>query len=272
MQSVPRIRWQLVLHNAASAEHAAYEGRRIDPISVGFLVLVIFVAAAAAGVTGFGFVLLSAPFLTLLFEPRIVVVLTLVLGWLSLVLLLLDRRVRSSIDRRLVGWLTLGALPSIPLGAVVLAQTNPTDLRVVINGVVIISAGLLLVRLPHRRLPRPAITLAGLVGGFLSTSTGLSGPPAGLVAATMALEKDAFRASLAAYLLLIGLPSGLTFLAGGLLTGPIVGLILISSPALFLGLLAGKRLFGLLSSAQFRQGILLCLILASVLGIWLAAR
>ena len=83
---------------------------------IAVMLVIIGLSAAAAAATGFGFNLVSAPLLTLIYPPRLVVVLTLLLGLCASGLLALRREIRGEVDWSVIRPLYLSSLAGMPVG------------------------------------------------------------------------------------------------------------------------------------------------------------
>jgi uncharacterized membrane protein YfcA len=160
-------------------------------------------ASVVGGATGFAASLLSTPFLLLvgLDVPSVVVV--------NLSATLVSRlevlwRRRRAIDRRRVGLLLAGSAPGAVAGAFTVGYLDPHVLKIAAGVVVAVLGVVLLLRRP-RDGPTPgtaSYTTAGVVGGFLSTSISLNGPPVAVVLNRARLSPDSFIADFAGYFVL----------------------------------------------------------------------
>jgi uncharacterized membrane protein YfcA len=227
-------------------------------------------AGIVTGLTGFGLALISAPILLFVYEPRTVVVLTVILSIFISAAVVWDswREAR----RRLALALLVPALFGIVVGTVVLGVIDPIYIRLGVGAIVIFSA-LLLVRDIH--LPgantRWGPLVAGSASGALSTSTGLAGPPIVLLLASRGLPKHEFRGTTALYFLPMSI-AGLAVLAvRGLVEAPEVPLGLVLIPAAIAGKAVGTALLKHVSEKAFRAVTLGLVILTGTLGVMTAA-
>ncbi|HEV8307231.1 MAG TPA: sulfite exporter TauE/SafE family protein [Methylomirabilota bacterium] len=191
---------------------SAVDSARVVVTTELFLLVTLGVLAAGlmAGITGFGFNLLSVPLLVLLYEPHVAVVISLCLGLIVSGALLTSSRVRRQVDTRLTTVLFVSSLFGLPLGVWVFQASSPAALKVGVGAVTVVYA---LVALAGSRFrltgERYLGASAGFVSGLLATSTGLSGPPAILFVHSRELAPADLRATLAAYVFLVtlaGLP------------------------------------------------------------------
>lgn len=235
--------------------------------------LIIALSAAAAAATGFGFNLVSAPLLTFVYPPRIVVVLTLVLGAGASGMLLSRREIRRAIDWGVVRPLFLASLAGMPFGLVLLLWGQPRALKILIAGLTALFALAMLGRVRPRMRENLYQTLAvGALSGFLSTSTSLNGPPVAFYLLGRGLSKDRFRGNMVAFVFLATLTSLGVLAAGGAFSGVSLRLILTLIPVLVLGFAGGAALASRLSERSFERLVLVFLAIVGALGAGSALR
>jgi uncharacterized protein len=200
---------------------------------------VVALAAAAQGVSGFGFSLVSIPLLALMVPVKAAVVGGAMLG------LLLSGSVIAR-DHRHVAWRSAGvlfaaALVGMPIGVWVIDRVREQPLQVAI-AVVVLAFTILLWR--RVRLPTGSLGAelgVGLASGVLSTSTGMSGPPLVIALQARGVTPSAFRATLA-----------VVFLGGS---------------AVSLVLFAGEWWFRRVDHERFRSIVLVLLVASAVLSL-----
>lgn len=140
-------------------------------------VAVVAVGALLQGAVGFGVALVAAPFLALI-DPGLVpgpmIVAALVLT------LLMAVRERRSMDVRGLGWAIPGHVIGTAGAAVLLALVPPRGLGLTFGGLILLAVGLSAVgRAPPIR--RDTLLGAGLLSGFMGTTTSVGGPPIALL-------------------------------------------------------------------------------------------
>ena len=230
-------------------------------LSAALLLAVVIVLAAGlvAGVTGFGFVLVSAPLLLLLFSPPTVVAVGLLLNLVASLVVALDGwRV---VQRRTI----LGLLPGAALGLVaggwLLRVLDAAAIKLV-AGLAVMGFALLVLggwRLPGAR-SRWATTLSGVVSGALTPTTGLSGPPIALLFTARALPPHPFRATIAGYFVVVDVLGLALVLTGSGITRAGMGLAGLLTPTALVGMLLGRRALRHVSPERFRTGVLVLLL------------
>jgi uncharacterized protein len=227
-------------------------------------------AGVVTGLTGFGLALISTPILLFVYEPRTVVVLTVILSIFISAAVVWDSWHEAR--RRLVLALLIPALFGIVVGTVVLGVIDPVYIRLGVGAIVVFSALLLVrdVRLPGSNT-RWGTLVAGSASGALSTSTGLAGPPIVLLLASRGLPKHEFRGTSALYFLPMSIAGLAVLAARGLIEAPEVPLGLVLIPAAIAGKAVGTALLRHVSEKAFRAITLGLVILTGTLGVATAA-
>jgi uncharacterized protein len=235
--------------------------------------LIICASAAATAVTGFGFNLLSTPLLTFVYPPRLVVVLTLLLGTGVSGMLLLRRDIRGGIDWNVVRPLFLSSLVGMPAGVAVLLWAQPRELKILITGLTALFALVMLSGFrPRLRDVRYGVIAVGVLSGFLSTSTSLNGLPVAFYLLTQRALKDRFRANMVVYVFLATGTSIMLLAAGGTMSRSVLMSAARLLPALILGFAGGSVLAGRLSDRTFEAAVLMFLVFVGLLGLGSAVR
>lgn len=154
---------------------------------------IVALGALVQGAVGFGLALVAAPLVTLI-DPRLVpgpmlltgLVLPLLTGW----------RERRTIDLTGTGWALLGRVPGAALGAALLALLSEDATALAVG--VIVLAGVALTVSGLRLAPRPpTLVAAGVLSGFMGTTSSVGGPPIALV--YQDAEGPRLRGTLSAY-------------------------------------------------------------------------
>lgn len=162
----------------------------------------VLIAAFLGGATGFGYALVSVPFLLLAGLPLAdVVVVNLALGLATRVAVLW--RLRAALDRGRVGLLLGGGLPGIALGYLLARSVDGVVLEIGAGCAILLGASLAAVRELRSGAPRAAsrasVAAAGGVGGMLGVTTSLNGLVPALVLRGDDGGPRGYVATLAAY-------------------------------------------------------------------------
>jgi len=229
-------------------------------------ILILFSGACLQGLTGFGYSLFSLPLLAFLMPVSSAVpLLCLTSIFLNLLVYL---RARKSLDfRRILPLLVSGAV-ALPAGIWALKTADESTLKIIIGILVTLSSLIYLsgFRVKVRR-ERLAMIPVGFLSGLLNGATTFSGPPVILFFANQKVIKHQFRASLAAYFLLLNIIAVPAFIAGGLLSGESALDTLFRFPAVVLGALLGIKLADVVSEEKFRFLALVALCFLGILSV-----
>jgi uncharacterized membrane protein YfcA len=226
----------------------------------------VLISSTLAGMSGFGFGLITVPLLAMVIAPQVVVPTVRVLSiWIS-VLVLLDAW--RSLSLRSSWLLITGSLAGVPFGTYLLSVWDASTLKVFIGSLTVLFALALMsgVRMQVRE-GSPVTALVGFMSGILGSSAGMGGPPAVIFYTGQGVEKQAFRANLAAFFIIQALFSIPTYIAGHLFTGTVVTYILLLLPALVIGGALGIKLAQRFDEGVFRRVTLWMVLATGLLSI-----
>ncbi len=213
---------------------------------------IVFVAALIRATWGFGDAVVGVPSLTLLIGMQVAAP-TLVLVSVALSLLLLRER-PSSIDRRAVIRLLLGALIGIPLGLYVLTEVPELWAR---RGLGVMLAAFAIGSLIRARRPTPDAELElapasakirlldlgfGALAGASNAAFDISGPVLLIHASARKWTPDQLRMNLQAVFLPLALLTMIGHAVSGLWTRDVGLLALCCVPVVILAVVLGGRL------------------------------
>lgn len=225
---------------------------------------IVAFAALLAGTSGFGGALVSTPFLLLLGFPLEFVVTA------NLALALLTRlsaayQLRKHIVLRRASMMVVGSVPGFYLGIWVLTRVQESTIKLA-AGVTAMIAALLLARAVNSVPPAPvagAPLIAGLAGGFLGSTTSLSGIPPALLLTHDRVDQSSFLADLALYFVASsGIALFLFALEGTLDFRALFPVSLLWLPGSLLGNFLGAVLAPRIPERPFRY-MALCLVFAA---------
>lgn len=232
--------------------------------------VIAFLAAAAQAITGFGFALVLVPLLSLVYDPKAAVIVSLTLGMLSKLPLFLPhaRLVRPAV----LAPLTLAAFVGIYFGTRLLIYADPSLVRVLIGITVIILCIPLFFDLRWRvKRERLATMLVGLVSGSLTGSTSMGGPPVVLFGVNQNWPRETFRANLLAYFIITNLFTLTLIAQAGVITRDVLLTDAKMIPGLVLGLLVGNTVFHRVPTQVFQRVIVLFVVATGVIGVYSGA-
>lgn len=235
-------------------------------VVLAFALCVVLFAGTVSGLAGFGFALLTAPPLLLVYEPPTVVMLglslTLISGWFVVI------EYRAEIQRPTVIGLVPAAAVGMVLGIMVLEFVEASVIRL-IAGIVVVAFTIILVRgwMPSNTTSPAAVGMAGLMSGILTTTTGMSGPPIILLLAARKLGIHQFRATTVAYFILIDI-IGLSLLySRGVIGMEELKLVAILLPAGLAGTFLGRWAATRITTDRFRRVVHGLLVLSGAVAI-----
>ncbi len=230
------------------------------------LLAIAFVAGLARGFSGFGGALIFVPVASAILGPRSAAPLLLLIDIVATLGLIPQAWRRA--DRIEVGTMTLGALIGIPCGTLVLARFDALTIRWSIVLIVALLLALLISGWRYRGRPSASLTaVVGCLSGFGSGAAQIGGPPVVAYWLGGPVPSAAIRANVILYFAVSNVLTVISYLAGHLITGSIVGLGVVAGPAYGFGLWAGSKLFGQADEITFRRICYGLIAAAAVLGL-----
>jgi uncharacterized membrane protein YfcA len=217
--------------------------------------IVVALAAALGGATGFGYGIVATPLLVLTgFSLPFVVTANLTISLITRVTT--ASRLRHEITWRRATMLVAGSIPGLYLGARTLTGVDPRPIKIAIGALVMLLA-VLLARGPAGGTPRRvpgAVLGAGLAGGFLGAISSLNGVAPALLLTRDRVPPVSLIADLAAYFV-VSNAIALAILAatGGLSTRALVPACALWIPGAIVGNFAGVALAPRVPVDQFRR-------------------
>ncbi len=232
--------------------------------------LAVLAASFLQAITGFGLVMVAAPLLMFFYDPRLVVLLVVLLASCgnSTQTLILRRDARWDIVRRMF----FGSLCAQPVGYAIYHNFPSEGIKLLVSVVILIS--LTAMQLSHWRFhqtPRGDV-IAGFIAGAMATTTGMAGPVLILYFAAAGMTPATLRATTIAFFFCCNVLSVTTFLVGDAPMAMALNEVVILLPALVLGIALGHTFFRYLPAARFRQllNVILYIVCLYTIGsVWL---
>ncbi len=222
--------------------------------------IIVIVAAILAVLSGFGFVLFSAPLLSYIYDPVQTVSLSIALSTLLLGLLLLITDIRKAMDVNLVFRLVAWSLIGIPIGIFLLPLIDKSTFRLILG---FLTIAYVIYRSLGRNLKLPnsnlCVPIAGILGGVFSTSTGFSALPVVLVLGCFDLNPYEERSTLAGYVFGTGVFSLVAYQLVGITKIHELEAFLFLIPSLLIGLIIGIVFVHRISAEGLNKAFLLYL-------------
>jgi uncharacterized membrane protein YfcA len=218
------------------------------------------------GAIGFGFVLVAAPLMSILVDPKVVVPAIIVQRLATGVPILLHAYRHLRIRRM---WaLALAGMAGVPAGTLVLLVLNASLLRLLI-GVLVVTAAVAMMlgfRKPLRYELAASVPV-GFASGTLSASTGLAGPPVIFFYTNQGLNPREFRANIVAHFAMLDIITLPSFIIGGLYPGETVLLSAQLLPATLAGVIGGIVINRWVSEMLFRRVALVLILIAGIMAV-----
>lgn len=227
--------------------------------------LIALFGGIVAAVAGFGFSLVAAPPLLLMYEPvqvtAMLLIVTIATRWMLLVDTWRSTRVRTIGAMLPAAWLGIG------IGILIVRRVEADYIKLLASSVVIVAALLMMRGWRPRRANAPAAgPVAGLLSGLLSPTTGMDGTPVVLLFTGRDYDISTFRATITAYYYLIAPVSILALAQQGLLGRDDFLRALAIVPPVVIGLALGQRLVRRLSVERFRSIVFGLLLVSGLVG------
>jgi hypothetical protein len=234
---------------------------------------VIVLGGVVRGFGGFGASMVWVIGLSLVLPPASAIPTAFVLEVLASVQLLPS--VWRQVHWRSLRWLLAGAVIGTPVGTWLLTVIPVDPMRILLACAVLAAAVAMASKFRAAKLPGPAATtVVGGVSGVLNGAFAMGGPPAILMYFSSPEAVAAGRATLIVYFLGTDLWATATAVAGGLITGPLIGQIVVLFPVSMVGVAVGSWLFKRTSSADSQRyalwllAALSCVVLVQALWQW----
>ncbi|GJL81301.1 MAG: UPF0721 transmembrane protein [marine bacterium B5-7] len=216
------------------------------------------------GVTGFGGAMVFTAPMALLVEPKIAVMIALVLEAFAALNMLPEALKKCS--SRVIAPLCLAACLTIPFGTYLLTELDSGVLKRFIAGTVLVLAIFML--RGFRYTGRQRITTSAILGGvsgLLVSATSVGAPPVILYLLSGPDSVATTRANLTLYIIAISMIALMVLLLRGAFN-PASGLIaILLAPCYFSGVWFGSRVFPRVDDKSFRRFVLWFLIVLSTI-------
>ncbi len=227
--------------------------------------VVVGVGACVQFLTGFGFSLTAVPLLALAIDVRTASMLAAVLAmftstaqaWLG----------RDLIDwsavKRISGWGLLGT----PAGLWLFNSGGERGLRLFLGISTLVLVVLLIRGIDLTRVSRTADAVAGVAAGVLTTSINTNGPPMVFVLQTRRLTPQAFRATITATFVVLGVVGIAQRVYVGGMTDKVWRALTVAPPSMLIGGITGFRLRPKVDGERFNRAVQALLVVAGVSAI-----
>lgn len=233
---------------------------------IAFLLFAAFIAGLARGFSGFGAALIFVPLASAAIGPKQAVPLLLVIDAVAAAGMIPNAWRLA--NRKEVGVMAVGALVGVPVGAYMLAHSDPLLLRWGIVVLVVCLLGIIMSGWRYRgHAAAPLTTAVGSISGFFSGAAQVGGPPVVVYWLGGLTHHAVVRANIVLYFAISTVISGVSYIAGRLITMQILSLAIIGGPVFGLGLYLGSKLFGHVDELLFRRVCYALIAAAAIAGL-----
>jgi uncharacterized membrane protein YfcA len=237
-----------------------------DPITLILIGSIIFMASFVNGLCGFGFALVSVPFMMLFLPPKTVIpLITIISVALDATILLEARR---HVEWRKVVSLMAPGIVGMLIGVWLLTYLGIGSLKLYIRVIILVFtlASMLGLRRDFEN-KRAATVFTGFLAGLLGGSSSIPGPPIVLFFQNQRMAKETFRANLIAFLLSLYVVTIPMYVVNGLITWELIMASIIFVPLLLLRAVVGIRFSHRIDEASFKKVVLVLVTLAGFMSI-----
>lgn len=254
------------LYNIFYNRLSAKKGRIIDLQILILSSIIVTAAFLIRGVTGFGSGLLMVPLLLLFLDMKLVVPTANSLAVLCGIFLLLTFQTRKWIRKDVVPMLIIGSIVGAVLGICVLKRYESSLLKRLFG--LFLSGYALRMLFGREQKERDLKNYVGLIAGFLGGCLGgmfaTGGPPVIIYLNSKIKDKQAFRATLIFYFLVVNTLQVVIYCCTGLISRGVLKFTLYLVPALIVGNLAGSVMHIRINQILFNRIVALILLVTGV--------
>lgn len=231
------------------------------------------VAGLVQGISGFAFAMVAMAIWVWGVEPQLAAVMAVFGGVTGQIISVI--RVRRGWHFPLLWPFVLGSAIGIPIGTRLLPYLDPNRFKLVLGTLLVVccSAMLATSRLPQiKHGGRWADALVGTLGGIMAPLSGFSGLAPALWCTLRGYTKDAHRAVLQNFNLIVLSATFMSLVLSGRVRSSMVPSMAIVAGALIVPSIYGSKIYIGMSPQAFRQGVLWLLIFAGTAMLLAALR
>ena len=231
------------------------------------LSVIIFIASAVRGFTGFGLALVAVPLIQF-FLPVSDTAVFIALVNICFSIFYFNRS-KQHIAGKPIGTMALWTGAGVAGGTAVLKFVNPAYIQLA-WGILILFIVIALARGINFgiRTEKHAFRISGLLGGMLAGATGITGPPVAIILSSIKTPREKFSAVLSLFILIAVSFAFVFYFAAGLIHLRILLLALVTIPAMLAGLYAGDRLVSHINQKTFTIVIYIVLVIMGIITIY----
>ncbi|PKL88712.1 MAG: hypothetical protein CVV23_08770 [Ignavibacteriae bacterium HGW-Ignavibacteriae-2] len=229
--------------------------------------IILTIASFTQGFSGFGFQLVALSIITFFIDVKLAIPMCALFGLIINIYLIID--LHKHIKFFELKNLILGSIIGIPAGAFFLSTANPDLIKFLLGFVLILFVLISLGKVGH------SITIGdkwayvfGFFSGLLGGAFNTNGPPVLIYFYLHGWDKYKQKASITGFFIFSSVLIVFSHLMIGLTTRSVLTNFFIYLPFIFIGQIAGKFLFGKISSIVYNKFILLFLFAAGLFMIF----
>ncbi|OGU34076.1 MAG: hypothetical protein A2068_10270 [Ignavibacteria bacterium GWB2_35_6b] len=236
----------------------------VEFLLIGFI---LFFAAFAQGMTGFGFAMFSLSLLSFLMDINQAVPLAAMCG--LVINLYLISRLKTHLDFTQIKNLIIGAVIGIPVGTYVLSIASPQVLKILLGIVILFFIFLSVAKfIKQTGINKKWGYLFGFLSGILGGALNTDGPPVLIYFYLQGFDKLKQKASITGFFIFTSIMVVTTHAVTGVTTRPIFMNFLTHLPFVIVGLLLGNYCFYKISGGFYNKIILGFLFILSLFMIF----
>ncbi|MEH6944910.1 sulfite exporter TauE/SafE family protein [Bacillus sp. JJ722] len=213
------------------------------------LVMIVVIASILQTSTGFGFSIVSLPFLFLIYQPHTAVQLNLILSLVISIIMIF--KVNKEVDKAILFRLIKGSIIGIPLGTGISMYFDIEVLKIIVSLVILLLTACLLLKVKIQQTNNRDF-LIGIISGMLTISIGMPGPPLLLYFSGAEKEKAMIRNTTLAYYLFIYFISLVVQIIIVGISKVVLYSSLVSIIPLLIGILLGQWIFTSINQKTFQ--------------------
>lgn len=234
-----------------------------------YLIVIVFFASLVKGVTGFGFALVSLPFLMFWYSPKEIIPILILCNLFTSLIIILQKKDRKLVDDKYKVMIYYASFFTI-IGVLILKYLPEDDLIVFMSVFFIFMSllsivGLKIFKKAKKIMSKRSCKYMGAFLGFITGSISISGPPMVLFLQRAEVDKQEFREIFAWFSVSTAFIASVVYVFLGFFNTENIKLILMFLPLLYIGTFVGKRLNAYISAQMFKSFSILLVIVSSII-------
>ena len=231
------------------------------------------IAGLVQGISGFAFSMVAMSIWVWFIDPLVAAVMAVFGGWFGQVISAI--RVRRGWHFDLLWPFVAGSAIGIPIGNLLLPYLDPNRFKLVLGSLLVICCSMMLIgkRLPHiNHGGKPADAFVGLLGGVMAPLSGFSGLAPALWATLRGYNKDAHRAVIQNFNLIVLSATLVSFFIAGRIRAELLPRMGMIAATLVVPAIWGSKIYVGMSPQAFRNAVLWILVFAGAFMLMSAVR